>query len=191
VAEAAATQVGDLMQDLKTGHLLRSSPRAQFYSQLIGSTLSAVVTVAAYQLYSHTYSIPSEQFPALVSHVWKDMAVLMQKGLSALPASSRAFGASFAAIGVALPLVEHALPHAYAGYLPSGIAFGIGMYVTADWSIPRLAGALLEYLWRRYDPRSHELHMLMLASGFVLGEGVMSIVALFFTALGVPKLIAS
>lgn len=34
VAEAGAQQAGDLMQDLKTGHLLGSSPRAQFQGQV-------------------------------------------------------------------------------------------------------------------------------------------------------------
>ena len=36
------------------------------------------------------------------------------------------------------------LPHRLAGYLPSGISFGIGMYVTADWTIPRVIGAMVE-----------------------------------------------
>jgi uncharacterized oligopeptide transporter (OPT) family protein len=51
------------MQDLKTGHLLRASPRAQFLAQLIGATASAFVTVGAYQLYTRIYSIPSAEFP--------------------------------------------------------------------------------------------------------------------------------
>lgn len=34
IAEAGANQAGDLMQDLKTGHLLGASPRAQFYGQV-------------------------------------------------------------------------------------------------------------------------------------------------------------
>ena len=41
MAEAGAMQAGDLMQDLKTGHLLGASPRAQFFGQLIGSTASS------------------------------------------------------------------------------------------------------------------------------------------------------
>lgn len=36
VAEAGAAQAGDLMSDLKTGHLLGVPPRVQFYSQLLG-----------------------------------------------------------------------------------------------------------------------------------------------------------
>lgn len=46
-----AQQAGDMMQDLKTGHLLGGSPRAQFFAQLIGSAVSIVVAVAAYELY--------------------------------------------------------------------------------------------------------------------------------------------
>lgn len=37
VAEAGATGAGDMMQDLKCGHLLRASPRAQFVGQLVGT----------------------------------------------------------------------------------------------------------------------------------------------------------
>ena len=121
--------------------ILLASPRAQFEAQLIGSTFTTVVTVFAYQLYERAYSIPSTQFPALVAHVWKDMAVLMQKGLSALPASAQRFGAAFAAGGALLSVAEEVLPHSAAAYLPSGVSFGVGMYVTADWAIPRLVSA--------------------------------------------------
>ena len=50
-------------------------------------------------------------------------------------------------------------------------------------------GALLERAWRQRSPRSHQKQMLMVASGLVLGEGVMSIVALALTAMGVPRLV--
>lgn len=51
VAEAGAQQAGDLMQDLKTGALLKASPRSQFYGQMIGSLASVFVSSAAYMLY--------------------------------------------------------------------------------------------------------------------------------------------
>merc|ERR1712228_791754 len=60
LAEAGAMQSGDLMQDLKTGHLLGASPRAQFFAQLFGSTASIFVTVGAFQLYDGIYGVPSE-----------------------------------------------------------------------------------------------------------------------------------
>ncbi|KAG8897511.1 hypothetical protein FRC00_004156 [Tulasnella sp. 408] len=80
VAEAGALQAGDLMQDLKTGHLLHASPRAQFYGQLIGSTLSIFVSATAYQLYAKAYTIPSPAFPAPTAYVWLSLARLLRNG---------------------------------------------------------------------------------------------------------------
>jgi len=51
ISEAGAQQAGDLMQDLKTGHLLGASPRAQFYGQLVGSLASVFVSSGIYVLY--------------------------------------------------------------------------------------------------------------------------------------------
>ena len=52
VSEAGAMQAGDLMQDLKTGHLLGAAPKAQFWGQVIGATVGAVVSALIYQLYT-------------------------------------------------------------------------------------------------------------------------------------------
>jgi hypothetical protein len=40
------------MQDLKTGHLLAAAPNAQFWGQVIGATVGAVVSALVYQLYT-------------------------------------------------------------------------------------------------------------------------------------------
>ena len=186
IAEAGAMQAGDLMQDLKTGHLLGASPRVQFYGQLIGSTASVFVTIGAYVLYQDVYGVPSAQFAAPVAFVWKDMAILMQRGLAALPPSALHFAAAFGAAGVALPLLEEVVPPAAAAWLPSGVSVGVGMYLTPDWTLPRAVGAAIELVWRRRRPQSHERLMLMVASGFVLGEGVWSICGLALKAVGAP-----
>ena len=39
------------MQDLKTGHLLGAAPNAQFWGQVVGSTVGAVVSALIYRLY--------------------------------------------------------------------------------------------------------------------------------------------
>ena len=66
------------MQDLKTGHLIRASPRAQFFGQLIGSTLSILVTATAYSLYNRAYQIPGPSFPAPTAYVWLGLARLLR-----------------------------------------------------------------------------------------------------------------
>ena len=116
-----------------------------------------------------------------MANVWKDMAILMKRGLTALPPSSLAYAKGFAGLGVALPLLEACLGSSslfLASLLPSGMSLGIGMYITADFTIPRVLGALIEAVWRGSNRRSHRQHMLVVASGFVLGEGVWSIVQL-------------
>lgn len=74
-------RAGDLMQDLKTGHLIQASPRAQFYGQIIGSTLSIFVTVTAYTLYNKAYTIPGPSFPAPTAYIWLGLARLLRRSL--------------------------------------------------------------------------------------------------------------
>lgn len=40
------------MQDLKTGHLLGAAPKAQFWGQVIGATVGAVLSAFIYRLYT-------------------------------------------------------------------------------------------------------------------------------------------
>ena len=63
-------RAGDLMQDLKTGHLLRASPRSQFYGQMIGSLASVFVSTAGYKFYTSVYTIPGPQFAVPSAGVW-------------------------------------------------------------------------------------------------------------------------
>ncbi|TKA78395.1 hypothetical protein B0A49_02339 [Cryomyces minteri] len=62
ISESGALQAGDLLQDLKTGHLLGAAPKAQFYGQLIGSAVGAVVSAAVYKLYTRVYEVPGGMF---------------------------------------------------------------------------------------------------------------------------------
>lgn len=67
------------MQDLKTGHLCGASPRAQFYGQLVGSSMSIIVTATAFTLYNRAYEIPGPSFPAPTAYVWLSLARLLRK----------------------------------------------------------------------------------------------------------------
>ncbi|KAG8984932.1 hypothetical protein FRB90_005045, partial [Tulasnella sp. 427] len=176
VAEAGAQQAGDLMQDLKTGHLLHASPRAQFYGQMIGSTLSIFVSATAYQLYAKAYTIPSPAFPAPTAYVWLSLARLLRNGN--LPPKSGEFMLWF---GVAATIVAAAKVRAvavdskWARWIPSGVAFAIGFLNTPNFSIARLIGGLIELWWshrssRRKDNKSGSVEIIIVASGFVLGE---------------------
>lgn len=192
------------MQDLKTGHLIQASPRAQFYGQLIGSTLSIFVTVTAYSLYNRAYTIPGPSFPAPTAYVWLSLARLLRDG--SLPPNSGIFMLVFAIFfagvaGLKTWAVRHhsARVRGMAKWLPSGVAFAIGFLNTPSFSIARLLGGVVEYLYRRRLARKYgeggagnqhgeggeSIRLIVIASGFVLGEGVISIVSLVLRTAGV------
>ncbi|KAL9610064.1 MAG: hypothetical protein Q9167_005201 [Letrouitia subvulpina] len=82
VSESGALQAGDMMQDLKTGHLLGASPKAQFWGQMIGSGVGAIVSACVYKLYTHVYEIPAGQFQVPTGFVWIFTArLVMGQGL--------------------------------------------------------------------------------------------------------------
>ncbi len=88
------------MQDLKTGHLLGASPKAQFYGQIIGATVGAVLSsfvglglfsiriqwpseltrpafLKIYLLYTRVYTIPSDlvwSCPRTPCRAWSRLA---------------------------------------------------------------------------------------------------------------------
>ena len=70
ISESGALQAGDMMQDLKTGHLLGASPKAQFWGQLIGSFVGAIVSAVVYKLYTSVYEIPGGLFQVPTGVVW-------------------------------------------------------------------------------------------------------------------------
>ena len=182
VAEAGAQQAGDLLQDLKTGHLLGASPRAQFVAQIAGSLVGVLVSVGSYRLLTAAYPVGGTELPAPTARVWLGMAQLVN-GRS-LPPMSGAFTAVFGVVAAAVSAARYAgsLPR-MAGttlarvtpYLPSVMAVGVGMYIAPNWVLPRCLGSLVQVLWRRADPQRHDRLMLLTASGFVLGEGLTSI----------------
>ncbi|KAH9959654.1 OPT oligopeptide transporter [Russula dissimulans] len=192
VAEAGAQQAGDLMQDLKTGHLIQASPRAQFYGQLIGSTLSIPVTVTAFSLYNKVYTIPGPMFPAPMAYVWLSLARLLRDG--SLPEKSATF-MLFSAILFAWisAFKSHASRRGlwYAKWIPSGVAFAIGFLNTPSFSLARLVGGIVEHIYRARlasQGKDDDLPLIVIASGFVLGEGVMSVVCLVLRTYGIGVL---
>ncbi|KAJ1822943.1 OPT super [Coemansia sp. RSA 2599] len=209
IAEAGAQQAGDLMQDLKTGHLLNASPRAQFSGQMIGSVFSVFVTAGAYLLYNKVYPIPGPQFPVPTAQVWLDMARLVNG--HPLPPHVWPFIAAFSIVFIALPIVGVLIDRRKTDVVslgpwciksatlrrwwPSGIAFAIGIYNTPNFTLMRAIGAIVtaivtEIIVARNKPlmagpgsRSrHEsllrrkigMMAIIIASGFVLGEGTFS-----------------
>lgn len=131
VSESGALQAGDLMQDLKTGHLLGAAPNAQFYGQLIGSVVGAVVSAGVYKLYTNVYEVPGDLFQVPTGYVWIFTARLVTgQGLPYM-AWQWALGAGVIfAVGTGLRI--WALGRWWHAWIPGGIAVAVGEFVLSD-----------------------------------------------------------
>ncbi|KAK5583572.1 hypothetical protein RB653_005169 [Dictyostelium firmibasis] len=185
IAEGGSQQAGDMMQDLKTGHLIKASPRVQFYGQLIGSFFSILFAVVAYELYSYAYTIPSKELSAPTATVWLNMAKLVNGG--ELAHNVLPFCIVLAGLVSLIPIAEAFKPN-LEHYLPSGIALAIGFYQTPNYSLIRFVGTFVQWYWFRKDSKSFREYGIIVASGFVLGEGITSIITALMTIIGVPHL---
>lgn len=189
VAEAGAQQAGDLMQDLKTGHLLGASPRAQFLAQLLGATWSVVLSSIMYLCYNKVYNIPDKQFRIPTAVVWIDCARLVTgKGL---PDKALECSITLGCIFGVLSLIKNCYRdsnYKWLRYVPSGVAVGVGIYNTPSFTVARFLGGMASHLWlkRHHGALGAKTKMIVFSSGLILGEGVCSIFDMVFTNLSVP-----
>ncbi|MFH2202984.1 MAG: OPT family oligopeptide transporter [Elusimicrobiota bacterium] len=186
ITGAGASQAGDMMQDLKTGHLLGASPRQQFIAQLIGICAGVILVVPVYFLFTSGYEIGGEKIPAPAAMAWKAMAELLAKGLDALPANAGYAVICATACGVAFPLLRRI--ERVKMWVPSGLAFGIAFIIPAYYSFVMFYGLVAWWIWKRRDPEAVDKYNFALASGLVAGEGLMGIVNAALTILGVKPL---
>ena len=186
ISESGALQAGDMMQDLKTGHLLGAAPRAQFWGQMIGSLVGAVVSAGVYKLYTSVYDIPGDMFQVPTAYVWIFTARLVTgQGLPEM-AWQHALGAGIIFVILTVARVR-GQGRWWQPYVPGGIAVAVGMYNVPSFTLARTVGGLVNWYWVGWR-RKDETRVIVLASGLILGEGLVSIVNLGLAALEVPHL---
>ena len=173
----AAGIAGDMMQDLKVGHILGGTPWRMEIGEIIGVIGAAVVLAIALNVMHSAYTIGSAELPA------------PQAGLMALIANGIVGGemawplvitGMFFAIGLILVNAPAPMLIAVGMYLPfySTAAIFVGGLIRAyfEWKQNRL-GATPEVRQRAENTG------ILLSSGFIAGESLMA-VALAFLFLG-------
>ncbi|KAJ5091478.1 hypothetical protein NUU61_006348 [Penicillium alfredii] len=245
VSESGALQAGDMMQDLKTGHLLGASPKAQFYGQMIGSLVGAVLSTAVYKMYVNVYEIPGDMFQTPTAYVWIFTARLVTgQGLPERAWQASMIAGAIWVVITALRIVaaspafaRDGNPPPWRAWIPGGIAVAVGIFNVPSFTLARAIGGIIAWWWSRSHavPASHpatsdltdgsrpstagpatpaERHsglqpgrgestpaqkaaetadaasssVVILASGLILGEGILSIVNLLLASGRVPHL---
>lgn len=192
ISEAGAQQAGDLMQDLKTGHLMGASPKAQFIAQIFGTAYSVVISSVMYKIYNAVYEIPSKQFRIPTAIIWIDCSRLVTG--EDLPPNVFTFSLIFGGIFGLISLVKNLVPirskySSYLKYLPDGVVTGIGIYNTPSFTIARFLGGMMAWWWTErssgeFNLRDRKTSIIIFSSGLVLGEGLFSGLTMFLASVG-------
>lgn len=184
----ASGQCADMMQDLKTGHLLGASPRKQLIAQLCGITAGVCIVVPIFFLFDSVYDIgDSKELPAPSALLWRAVAELMNRGWGSLPQHAALAMTVALGVGALLATVRRLAPRA-SSFLPSGLAVGLAFLVPALYAICIFAGAMILLLWQRARPDAVARYAFAVACGLIAGEGLMGVVKALMTMAGVPTL---
>jgi uncharacterized oligopeptide transporter (OPT) family protein len=188
ITVGGSSQCADMMQDLKTGHLLGASPRKQLMAQLYGITAGVLIVVPVFFLFDHVYDIGnSQELPAPSAVLWRAVAELMNRGWDSLPQHAAMAMAVALAAGAVLATLRAIAPRA-ASFVPSGLAVGLAFLVPALYAICMFLGAMILVVWQRMRPESVARYAFAVACGLIAGEGLMGVVKALLTMAGVPTL---
>ena len=173
----AAGIAGDMMQDLKVGHILGGTPWKMEMGEIIGVIVASLVLVWPMVAMDSVYHIGSEALPA------------PQAGLMALMAKGIVGGE------MAWPLVVAGMFFAVGLILvnaPSPMLVAVGMYLpfhsTAAIFVGGIIKWVLEFMLRRRNASPEEKVKaenvgVLLSSGLIAGEALMAVI-LAFVVLG-------
>jgi len=173
-----------LMQDFKAGKILGSSNRNLTILQLLAVPIGAAAVAVIYPILRDRYGVVDQpghpaELSSPISVKWAGFAELLSKGLDALPAGSGAALAIGAALGVVIALGETR----WKKYLPSPTGIGIGMLIPGVYMLPMVLGGLAQYVWSKVDRENEEAYATPLASGFIAGEALVSVILALIAAV--------
>jgi putative OPT family oligopeptide transporter len=179
---AVATIANNNLQDLKTGQLVDATPWKQQVALVIGVVAGAVIIPPIMDLLNHAYGFAGA--PGLV----RERALpAPQAGLiSALAQGVLQNNVDWSlievgvGIGVAVIVIDELLRRVTRGAHCSPLAVGLGIYLPTQSTLMVVVGALVGWYFdrraeRRANPASIKQLGVLLASGMIVGEGLIGV----------------
>ncbi len=181
---AAGGASADLLTDLKSGYLLGANPRKQFLAQFIGVFFGTLVIVPAwYLMVPDVKTFESFNPPAAI--MWEAVARALTQGLHSIPATAQMAILVGGVIGIALPLIQSALPIKARHWVPSAMGLGLAWVVPWYNALGFAIGAVIAWAWQLAHKKTAEKYTIPVASGLVAGEALMAaMVAISATLIG-------
>jgi len=164
-----------IIQSYKTGHMIGSTPRYLTYVQLLAIPVGALALVWIYPILKTTYGIGGEGgLSSPISQKWYSFAILLSQGIDTLPHSAFIAMAIAVVLGIVFTVLEQD-PHRRT-WVPSPTGIGIGMLIPASAVATMFAGAWIDWIVRKRNPKGADIWLLPLASGFIAGEALVVVI---------------
>lgn len=163
LALGASEQSADMLGDLKTTHLLRASPRVQFYAQCCGAVVSIFMSVGIYVLFSTAYPCINDlslqdncQFAVPDVGAWRAISIAVSSPSLPIPPSSGYTSIGLGVLAILLTIIKYRFvkPENW-HWIPNPNAVGIAFILnTTTYPAAMATGATIVYLWRKKHPAS-------------------------------------
>lgn len=167
IVAIAAGLTGDVMNDFKSGSILHSDPKAQWYGEVIGGIIGAVVSVGVMLILVKAYGggvFGSEMFPAAQAAAVASVV----GGIANLPVF---FGGLIASIVIYF-------------ITPRFTMLGLGIYLPFSLSFTACIGGLARFIVTKAAPKFAEGSTgTVIASGLLAGEGFLGVCIALYQAV--------
>lgn len=159
--------VGDVMNDFKAGHMLKTDPKAQWLAEVVGALIGGLVSVAILAVILKAYggeAFGGEMFPAAQASA----VAAMVGGISHMPAFIIGLVAAVILYCVNFPV----------------ITLGLGVYLPFYLSATAFIGGVLRFIADRFVPKFEaDGKGTIIASGLLGGESIAGVIIAMVEAL--------
>lgn len=161
VVAIACGLAGDVMNDFKAGHILKTDPKAQWFAEVIGGLIGAFVAVGVLMIIIQAYGVESFGDPAGFIAPQAGAVAAMVGGIPNM--TSFLIGL---VVGVVLYVVNFPV-----------MTLGLGIYLPFYLSFTAFIGGALSYICQKSKPGFVQNGSdLIIASGLLGGEAVIGVV---------------
>jgi len=173
IAGNITSQSEGMIQDYKTGRIVGSSPQILTYVQIATVPIGAAAVAIMYPILIEKYGLGGDGLVAPTGLKIANMAVLLSKGVEALPDYALIATIIAAIAGVAVSVVREMSDRAWVGWIPSVTGFGFALILPGELNIPIALGGIAGFVWRRLHRQTYDRYAITVASGMIAGEAVL------------------
>lgn len=172
VVAVACGLVGDVMNDFKAGHILKSDPKAQWIGEVIGGIVGAFVSVIILLIILKAYGSSAFGNPDMFPAPQAGAVAAMVGGISHMPAFL---------IGLVVAVVLYILNFPV-------MTLGLGVYLPFYLSMTAFVGGALRFITTKLTPKFEESgNGQIIAAGLLGGEAVVGVIIALIQAIQIMK----